>query len=1047
MKALVKASVTRPVAVLMSWAGALALAGVAAAGIPVRYLPELSVPRIVVTAQYPGYPAEEVRTLLAIPLEDGLAQAKGAVGTRSVSRDGRAVVVVDFSWGESAFSASMRVREAIDAVYRSLPEGAEKPVVVSFDPSDFPLLVAAVRSRDGNAVESRRFAELELKTRLQRAEGIGAAVVVGGAEPEIVVEVDADKAAARGSSPEDIARVIAAENAEYSVGRVREGSTELGVRAGTRATGPSGIAAFRVYGGRGSFAVGETARIEERIKRRTGIFVLDGNEWTGIEVYGRRGASPVAAAAAARATIAELAGIHGRAFEFGIPFDGSGAVVKSVTDLALAAAIGAAAAFAVVALFARDLSASLLIVSTIPVSATIALGALAAAGSTLNTMSLGGLSLGVGMMSDNAVVVLERLRDRSGPDPDSPESMASRVGEVSASTFASTLTSVIVFLPVVFLPGELGAVFADLAWAFVFALLASWLVAITFVPAMQRLVSDPARLRPLGRRGGRIYPKLLKAAFRRPGLAFALAAAVALAGAWAFAGLPVEFMPGDDAGEAIVEAAFPPGTDMERIAAYARNLTASLKGIRGVKSSFARAGGDRRDLRYQADPDSRQELLIVRCPLDPAVFPASDSAAISLAAVLGRAGFGSGDGVAVSAYSPPSVIGVILGTGNGRSAAVFGDDQAEAAAEGARFVSKFRDAVGDASSSVDISPSGTRPAVRIVPDREAAAAAGIGVADAARSAAASLEGSVATMIERDGRELDVRVRAAGQFGVMDLGGIVAAVGENGPALLSDLARPERVVQAEAVARLNRTDAVFVTVRAKPGREREVDAAMKLAAADCRAEIASAGAFERYSKRLALVVALVVLLLYLFLGAQFESFALPGLLLVAIPLSFAGVSTALALAGSSINFGSVLGVVVLFGVSVNNSIILWEVAAARFGASLSGDAESTPLARVGMAARAAAFRGALDRLMPIMVTALTSILALVPVALSPSGAAQRSMAAAVLGGLVVSTSLTLVIAPVVFAWKLSLTRLTGRRPGEPAAGRMETGFTERLEEIA
>ncbi len=1013
MKALTRLCLERPVAALMTWAGIVSLALVAAFSIPVRYLPEIPVPRVVVTARYPGYSAEETRALVAIPLEDALAQAKGSVGTRSVSRDGRAVVVVDFAWGESAFVAATRVREAIDAVYRALPDGAEKPVVAPYDPSDAPLLVAAVRARSGDLTAARSFAELQLKTRLQRADGVGAAVIVGGAEPEIVVEVDARKAAARGADPGLVARAISEENAEYSVGTVKEGTTTLGVRVGSRAARAEEFEAYRVHGGRGSFAVGETALVREGHKRRESVFALDGREWTGVEVYGRAGASPVSAAAAVREAVRELEAVYGGDYELAVPYDGSRSVVKAVTDLALSAAVGAAAAFAVVALFARNLGASLLIVSTIPVSATLALGALAALGSSLNTMSLGGLALGIGMMSDNAVVVLERLRDRSGADPDSPAAMAERVGEVAASAFASTLTSVIVFLPIVFLPGELGAVFGDLAKAFVCSLVGSWLLSMTLVPALFRLTFDPARPTARAPRRGRLYPRLLKSAFRKPLPIFGAAAALALVGGFAFSRLPVEFMPGDDAGEAVVEAVFPPGTDIEFVGGRAVALSGVLRGVPGVRAAFGRAGGDRRDLRYQSDPDARAEVLSVRCALDPAVFPDSGAAALRLAAAARAAGFGADDGAGLRAYSPPPVVETVLGSGSDTRVAVFGDDPDEASDGARRFAAKLgRDTRVE---SIALSPSGRKPSVRVSPDREAAAAAGIGFSDAARQAAAALEGSVATTLERGGRDIDVRVRAAGDIDVDGLGSLVAALGESGPALLSDVARTERVERPEALARLDRRDVVYVD--AKPARDARdgFAPAVKAACAGLDATPLSEGAFARYASRLLLVVGLVVLLLYLFLGAQFESFGLPALLLLAIPLSFAGVSAVLLVTGSSVNFGSILGVIVLFGIAVNNTIILWEVSAERHAASASARVDAESRAR---SARSAAFTGALSRLEPILTTALTNVIALAPALFSPSGAAQRAMSAAILGGMLVSTSLSLLVAPVAFARKLA-----------------------------
>lgn len=1047
MKKLVGFAAGKPKALLMAWAAVLLLGASAAGGMPVDYLPDVAVPTLVVSASFPGMPAEEMRALVAMPLEEALSSVKGQTRIASVSAEGKTTIVVDFAWGEPLLAASLRAAEAVDAAYPSLPEGAAKPMILPFDPAESATLIVAVRNRSGDNAASRRFAEYEAKTRFQQAAGVGSVILVGGTEREILVSVDPERAAARGVGAARIAEFLSGENVDYPAGLVREGELELPLRATGKATTRAGLALLRVPTQGGGFPLGDVATIGEGDKERESVFALDGKEWTALEVTRRKGSSPLEASASARAAIEELRADFGRDYEIVLAHDESSRLAATIGSVVEAIGVGALIAFLVLVLFTRNLAASLILVSVMPVSIVAALAALRMAGCTANLMLLGGFSLGIGMITDNAVVALEHLLSRfRGRDRVDGGEIAEAMGEVSGAMFGSTLTAIIVFAPVMLLPGALGALFSDLSLALIFSIFMSWLSGTTLVPALFRLLFPflrKARMRAPAKKG--IYARGLGAAFRRPLVAALAAVALSVAGLATALSLRVEFMPEGDSDRVEVKADFPPGTAPEPIAAYASALTGTLRALPGIEAAWARAGGEKEDYRYQSSASARDEELTVEVAFSPDRYAGSAGARKAIEAAL--AGFAPPGGLrpSIALGKPASAIERVLGfSAAGRTVAVSGATSAEARSNAAAFASLLgAGKEGSPFASVGVSPSGTRPELRVLPDREALAAKGLGFADIAGALSAAVEGRVATSQREAGREVEVRVKDSRRYSEAGIGGIVAANAKEGSIPLAAVARLERTESAPETARLDRRDVAYVEASPLPGRSAEADAAIARAMAErfpggLGASMAEGSAFESNSRAIAIAALLVVALLYLALGAQFESFSLPLLLLCAIPLSFGGVGAALAALGYSINYGSALGLIVLFGVSVNNSILLWDQSSRRFAAALAAR-DAIPAGELRELAREAAREGALSRLRPIVMTALTSTLALLPVLFSRAELAQKAMSAALLGGFAASTALTLLVAPLLFSGRLARAEAARRKK----ASRTEMLSTEVL----
>lgn len=975
----------------------------AALKLPLRRMPDVDVPRVIVEAEIPGLPASAVRSLVALPLEDALASAKGLVKSSSVSRYGRAMLALDFRWGEAQSKAAGRVREIIDAVYQTLPEEASRPQVLPYDPGAEALVVASVYPRNGDLAFARFLAEYEARARLRRVDGAGAVVVVGGAEREVAVAVDMRRAQALGLTVTGVARTIAAENADLPSGSVREGNLELVAIAKGRAPDLDSLAALIAPGPSGPFRLSDIASVRERNAPRESVFVADGQERVALELYPRPGADPVATAREARKVIVELAERFARDADIRLVSDASTRVSESIRSLAISGAVGAAAAALALFLLLRDAMAAALVAATIPLSVAATLAVLSALGLSLNGMTLGGMGLAVGMISDNAVVMLDALATRfSGTAKrPSPEEIAEAAGGAVAGTFGGMATTAVVFVPVFFLPGAIGGLFGELAVSIIAANVSGWLAAVLALPAAYRVFWSARPTRPKAKLE-RAYRRALSLALRHPAALIASALVAAIGGSALVATRPVSFMPLDAATELELVAVFPSGTGPDGVAGAAVSLSRALAGVQGTAGAYGSAGAESDDAARRADPGYAMEALSMRCPLKPG---ADAGATLSRLLIEARAVLPAG--VTVSARIPADPAASLLGLDSGSTLAARGAGVEEARRKADELCAALGRELGGSLASVTRNPSGSARKITVRPDRHAQAALGVNLVDMASELRAATEGVSAAKLEAGGKEIGIRVFAAGAGkagGGGSLGEAAAIpVGTEGGGAVpaGSVARFERVDEEAALARLDRYDAVYLEPTAAPGGEKTLGKVIgRLIANDSDISRIDESAFRRYGGAMAGAAAFVVILLYLTLGAQFESFTLPFAIMATIPLALAGVGPALVVLGIGLDSGSILGLIVLFGVAVNNAILLYESTGARLVH--------------GASAAAAAYAGASERVRPVLATTLTTVIALFPICLSRSAAVQRSMAVAMLGGLAASTALTLFVSPLLFS---------------------------------
>jgi multidrug efflux pump subunit AcrB len=999
MKELITLFVRRPVTVIMILSALIFAAVFSLFTLPVERLPSFSVPRVTVETLYPGMAANEIRSMVTIPLEDSLSPVKGLERMRSVSRDNRSLISLDFRWGTDTMSASVLVREAIDAVYPGLPEGVNKPSVTSADTGNEVHAVIAVSSHNGNGEFARKLAEYEIQARLRRIDGVGSVVLIGGEIHEQRLSLDVHRLAALGLTPPDFASLVAQETADIPAGNAREGNLELVVVSSGKPDSVSSFSKIILPTGNGSLTIEDAGELSNSTARRESIFVYSGKEATALEIYRRPGSDPLRLSREIKKTLDETNSLFSRDAKIELVTDSSSSLISGITGLLISAALGVTAVIAVLLLFIRRLKYSLLTALSIPVSIAAGICVLSVMGKSLNSMSLGGLAMGIGIVSDISVIIIDLLHQAFGERKivPEPEEIGIAAVSISGSNIASTITTSLVFIPIIMLPGPLGSLFGDLAIAIVATVITGWLYAQFCLPSLYFLFFDcqltakinKSKIKPFFTNGSleKKYARILSTLLRNSGKFFAVSAILSAAGFLALLLRPVVFINPDESEEVQVSIIYPHGTLLETIIAHGQNTSQKVSGLPFVKTVYGIAGAEEGDVSRRADIDYKKEELILHCMLKKGAKP--EESLDEIKKILEQY-----KEFSFSAYFPKDRIEVLLGLSAERTFVINGKDREELLER----IEIAQEKLNSASTTVNFRPRGQRPEIRLYPNRETAAYVSMPASQIAQTLYILNEGVVTTKLEIEGKPLNVRVtgdRKTHSDPVQQLEQIPLKTGQGKTVYLGSVVRIEQKEAEASLARLDRADVVYADISA--GKENH-SVVKKLTSQFPWFTSADESVFRRYSNSLIFYIILVLVLLYMTMGAQFESFSLPLILMLSIPFSLAGAGPALILSGSKIDSGAVLGLTALFGLVVNNSLILFEISEQKI--------------RAGLPAAAAVYKGARERLQAILITMTTTIFALLPLIFSPLGNSQKSMAAAMAGGLTVSTLLSLFAVPSV-----------------------------------
>jgi hydrophobic/amphiphilic exporter-1 (mainly G- bacteria), HAE1 family len=1018
--------------------------------LPVDLMPDVTFPTMSVQTTYGNVGPEEIEELITVPLERALASTPGLEQMTATASEGNSNIRLSFSWGTDLDSAADEVRTRVDRARGQLPEDAGLPSISKFDVNAQPVVYLGVSgSLEDRAL--RTFVEDEIVYRLERIPGVAQAQMGGGLSREIHVLLDRGKLNALRLTPAQVINGIRRESVNEPVGQVIEGDFETLMRTEGEYHSLAEIERTVVARREGRpIYVGDVASVEDAFQEVRNLTRVNGEPGIRLGIVKQSGANTVEVA---RDVLEEIERINRELpqVRIGVISDSSEFIRQSVANVRDAALYGSLLAVLILLLFLRNLRSTLVIAVAIPISVIGTFALMYFYGFTLNTITFGGLALGVGVLVDNSIVVLENIfrHRQDGLQPRDAAQTGS--SEVATAITASTLTTIVVFLPIIFISGIAGLVFSQLAWVVSFALFCSLFVALTLVPLLSsRLVrvQEPAQgswshalIHPMTVMLDRLdgaYAHAVGWALRHRATVILLTLAVFLSSLALIPMIGFELQPQTDEGEVQINVNLPEGSRLEATDAVARQVEAlveeNVPETRAVLSEIGSTGNNYRggtspsnvSIRLTLAPRSErnrtsQEIADSLRPLlagIPGVSATARSNANQASRIMSRITSGGGGG------------GGRNNTGNDRlSVDIRGYDLGKSFDLALQVRRMMESTEGISDASVD---RGTgRPEAQVRIDRTRAAVLGMSVADIAATLSTSVGGTTATQFRDAGDEYPVVVR----FREADRQ-------TRGDVLAIPVLTPNgEVVPLASVASMNRTEGPSsiqrkdqertVTVSANLDGTRDLgsivfDLQERMRDLDTGPEttLVFTGEWEEQAeafRSVLLSVVLAVILVYLVMAAQFESFRYPMLIMFSLPLSVIGVAVALFLTHTTANLQAGIGMIMLIGIVVNNAIVLVDYV--------------LQLTRThGLDLVDALVTAGRRRLRPILMTTLTTVLGLVPMALGlgEGGELQAPMGRVIIGGLLSSTAITLFLIPVLF---LTLERATQRKPAPDLPGRL------------
>jgi HAE1 family hydrophobic/amphiphilic exporter-1 len=1068
MKKIIDVAIRRRVTVAMFTIAVMLFGFVSFTRLKVNLLPELSYPTLTIRTEYEGAAPAEIENLITKPVEEVVGVVKNVQKISSVSRSGQSDVILEFAWGTDMDYAVLDIREKMDAM--ELPLEVRRPVILRFDPSLDPVIRFGLYEESGEGTgESsevfdegklkylRRFADEQVKKELESALGVAAVRISGGLEDEVQVLIDQMKLAQLNLSIERIAEVLGAENINLSGGRLEEGSHQFLIRTLNEFQSVQEMGDVIVAYSNGiPIYLRDIAGVNHGYKERKAITRINGKEAVEVAIYKEGDANTVSVSREVEKRLKRVRDILPSGLKMVKVYDQAVFIQQAVNEVIQAGFIGGLLAIIVLYFFLRNFWATMIISLSIPVSVIATFNLMYGADLSLNIMSLGGIALGIGMLLDNSIVVLENISRHRQGGKEIRKAVLDGAREVGTAVTASTLTTIAVFFPLVFVRGIAGQLFRDQALTITFALLVSLIVALTLIPMLasrekRRLGEiDSSQVKKPRTRFGKLlrairsfvfisvpvfflkvtlgisrffsrvfrfilnpalklfsfcyakieagYPRFLKWSLSHKGTVLAVAIGLFLVTLLLIPFLGIELIPQLSQGEFKIEFSLPPGTPLNKTDQVIDSIQESAENIKNIRTSFSVAGtGNRFDANPEHGGENWGELSVSLVP---------GSRRMQEEEVM--AGFREiiedSPGVQYKFYRPTlftfkTPIELEIAGFDLKKLKEVSNEIVRRMSESGRFT--------DIKSSMAVG----HPEIQIHFDRERAAALGLNVYEIADRVVNKIRGEVATRYSWHDKKIDVLVRSREEErgSIEDIRQLIINPESERPVPLEGVADVVVGTGPSEIRRVDQERVALVNANLNYGDLgsaadelmnilKKVNMPNGLAAQISGQNEEMILSFR--SLRFALLLA--IFLVYLVMASQFESFLHPFVIIFTIPLALIGAVFALFITGSKISVVVFIGAILLAGIVVNNAIVLID----RINQIRArGEEKIKAIIEAGQA-----------RLRPIVMTMLTTTLGLLPLAIGiGEGAEVRApMAITVIGGLTVSTLLTLIVIPVVYS---------------------------------
>jgi len=1009
-------AVARPVFTIMVVLIVILLGGVSLVRLPIDLMPDITYPTLSITCAYENASPEEIEELITRPIEEAISSVPGVEEITSTSVEGSSSLRVTFSWGTDLAEAAADIRDYLDRV--RLPEDVDRPRLRKFDLASFPILIMGASSRL-DPIQMREIVEKQIKYRVERIPGVAAMDIHGGLEREIHVNLDANKIRALGLRLDDVMRRIREGNVNLPAGVIQRGNLEVTIRVpGTYVDLSSLRETVVAYRQGRPIQLKEIALVADAWQKITRVVRVNGESGLRVVVNKRSGQNTVEVA---RAVLEEVERINRDIPQIRLTpiIDTSDYIERSITNVGTSAVFGGLLAVVVLLVFLRNIRSTVVIATAIPVSIIATFMLMYFGGFTLNIMTLGGLALGIGMLVDNAIVVLENIHRLRETGLSADRAAVAGSEEVASAIIASTLTTVVVFLPLIFMRGMAGVMFKQLSMVVGFALLCSLAVALTLAPMLSARIL-PERGAAWQQRhglGGRLfritgrlfdrlengYKGLLHVTLRHR-VAVTIGAVLLLAGSLALIPLVgVELMPSADEGEVRVEGEMAVGTRLGVVDATFRRIEDAVRAsVPEIDSMVAMTGGS--PWRGRGGHTGQ-----VRVSLKPQAERTRSSEQI--AADLRRK-LRDIPGIKIRTRAGQGLFLLRMGSSDADKIQVeIRGYDLDVADELARQVERVVLAVPGVTDTTVSRETGT-PEDIIAINRARADDQRVSVSDVANLLQTVLSGTRASDFRQAGDEYVIRVQLADAEtrSLREILDLTLPNADGEPIVLSNVVDVKPRSGPVRIERKNQQRLVTVSANIT-GRDMgsvlaDVREGLRAVPVPKDFAIVFGGDYEEQQKafrELLLSFVLALILVYMVMACQFESLRDPFVVMFSVPFAAIGVIAMLFFSRTTFNVQSFIGCIMLGGIVVNNAILLVDTVN-----RLRRDA--------GMPLREAIEEGGRRRLRPILMTALTTSLALVPLALGlgEGGEAQAPLARAVIGGLISSSLITLVFVPVVYS---------------------------------
>ncbi|NCP09216.1 efflux RND transporter permease subunit [bacterium] len=1025
-------SVEHPVFATMAVLIVMILGAVSLTRLPIDLMPDITYPTISINTTYENASPRDMEETITRPIEEALSAVPGVEQVTSVSAEGVSQVRVNFTWGTDLDAAANDVRDRLDRVVAMLPDEAERPLLRKFDLASFPILIMGAAS-SLDPVQLRRFIDDHIKYRIERLPGVASLEVSGGLDREIHVNLSPDKIKAMGLSLDQVIAKIKASNINVPAGTVERGYLDIMLRTPGEFTSLAELQNTVIAVKEGAaIQLKEIATVEDSWQKVKRIVKINGKPGIRLAVLKQSGTNTVEVA---KQVLKEIESINSDYPQIHISsiIDTSDYIKRSINNVGSSILYGGILAAVVLLGFLRSVRSTAVVVTAIPISIIATFMLMYFGGFTLNLMTMGGLALGVGMLVDNAIVVLENITriKETGAHP----SMAAVEGteEVAAAIVASTITTVVVFVPMIFLRGMSGVMFKQFTYVVSFALACSLASALTLVPMLASFMLKSAEARPepaIGIRGrlallGRRLPKILEENYGEvlryclshrktimAGTILMLAGSIAL-----FPLVGSEFMPQADESEVRVSAEMEVGTRVEVLERSFQKIedivlrevpealnTVIFMGGTPWRARGSHAGEMRISLKPVSERKRSSEEITSRLRKSLSAIPGT--------IVRTRAG----QGLFILRMGQTNTDSVSLDVrGYDLDTAEVLADRVKAAVEGVQGI-----------TDVQLSRQSGSPEEIIIVDRQKAADMKLTVAQIADALQTILGGTKAGNFRDGGKEYTilVKLKDAERMDANELLDLTVGNSEGSPVVLRNVLEMRPRTGPVFIERKDQERIVYVSANVS-GRDlgsvqKDIEKKLRGIPVPADFSVSFGTDYEEQEKafrELLISIILALIMVYMVMASLYESLLDPLIVMCSVPLAAIGVVLMLFFTHTTFNVQSYIGCIMLGGIVVNNAILLVD--------------HCNLLLSRGMGLEEAVKEAGRRRLRPILMTALTTILALIPLALGlgEGGETQAPMARVVIGGLSSATLITLLVIPTIY---FSLkARIEKRRPAPGA----------------